>query len=123
MDRIKGVMDIMAREDDLKRDLMYLYKDLSAYLIGLLDGISYEGIDLIDRKQIVKRQLKIDNREGLIDKLWEDLLMDHTKAYEMIGSLSASINSGSARDLDQIGAIQPQLDGIFTSSSDKAVPY
>ena len=69
MERVK---DTMSREDDLKLDLMYLYKDLSEYLIGLLDSIDYEGICSIDRSQILKRQLKIDNREGLIDKLWEE---------------------------------------------------
>ena len=69
MERVK---DTMAREDDLKRDLMYLYKDLSEYLIGLLESIGYEGIGSIDMKQIVKRQRKIDNREGLIEKLWEE---------------------------------------------------
>ena len=68
MERVK---DTMAREDDLKRDLMYLYKDLSEYLLGILDSDDYEGVCSIRRAEIVKRQRKINNREGLIEKLWE----------------------------------------------------
>ena len=58
--------DTMARKrTDLKRDLMYLYKDLrSEYLLGILDSDDYEGVCSIRRAEIVKRQRKIDNREG-----------------------------------------------------------
>ena len=74
MERVKSTM---AREDDLKRDLMYLYKDLADYLLGLFSSRSFDGIESVSRQQLVrdgisKRQRKIANREGLIDKLWEE---------------------------------------------------
>ena len=62
---------------ELKLDLMYLYKDLSDYLLGLFPSRSVDGFEATARNRFVrdgisKRQRKIANREGLIDKLWEE---------------------------------------------------
>ena len=45
--------------------------------------------------------------------------MDHTKAYEMIGCLSASVNR-AARDLDQ-AEDQPHLMGWHLSSAKRSL--